>query len=391
MELLFWILLGLLFYTYIGYGMLIAVLAKAGQFLKKSQPKQYIKNDPGLPNVCLLVAAYNEEDFIQQKIENCFEQDYPKDKLTYFFVSDGSNDRTAEIIKRFSEIKAFHKNERKGKIAAVQRVMPFVNSEIVVFTDANTLLNRDAVFNLLRHFKENKIGAVAGEKRIQIESSMGASAAGEGIYWKYESLIKKWESLFHTVVGAAGELFAIRAELYEAVENDTLVEDFHMTINIAAKGHSVVYDSEAYAIEGPSNDISEEFKRKKRIAAGGWQAAYRLRKLLNPFRYGLLSFQYFSHRVLRWTIAPLCLPLLLLVNIHLALTGSIYFQVLLFLQCLFYLLAIVGWLAEQNKMKFKVFFVPFYFCFMNFAVFAGLYSLLKGEQSVVWEKANRKK
>ncbi len=163
-----------------------------------------------------------------------------------------------------------------------------------------------------------------------------------------------------------------------------------MTMEIAAEGYKVVYEPEAYAIEGPSDNITEEFKRKKRIAAGGWQAVYRLKRVLNPFKYGWLSFQYISHRVLRWTLAPFSLPLILLLNIYLSVANnSEFYNYLLFLQILFYSLALIGWVLEQRKLKLKVFFVPFYFCFMNYAVFAGLFNLLKGQQSVVWEKAKR--
>lgn len=368
----------------------MALLANFKKLFKSTLPNQYSISDPNLPSVSIFVAAYNEEDCIEKKILNCLEQNYPKDKISYYFVSDGSDDQTASIINSYKEIHAFHKAERKGKIAAVQRVVPNVNTEIVVFTDANALLNNDAVFNLVRHFKDKNTGAVAGEKRIKSENSMAASGAGEGIYWQYESFLKKCESDFNTVVGAAGELFAIRTKLYENIQTDTLVEDFQMTMKIASKGYHVVYDAEAFAIEGPSKNIREEFKRKKRIAAGGWQSAYRLFYLLNPIKYGLLSFQFFSHRIMRWTLAPFSIPLLFAVNIYLLNSEKDYFKWIFIIQCLFYLFALIGWFIERNKLSFKLFFVPFYFCFMNYAVFAGLYSLLSGKQSVVWEKAGRK-
>lgn len=390
LEIAFWCLLGLLLYTYFGYGVLIAFLAKIKSVFSSKKASLYTTSDKDLPSVCVLVAAFNEADFIEKKIQNSFKLDYPKDKISFLFVSDGSNDDTPKLIEQHKNIRHFHKAERMGKIAAVQRVMPHVESEIVVFTDANTLLNKDAVYKLIRHFKDEKVGAIAGEKRVKTGVGASASGAGEGIYWKYESLLKKWDSKFHTVVGAAGELFAIRKKLYHPVELDTLVEDFKMTMEIAANGYKVVYEPEAYAIEGPSDNITEEFKRKKRIAAGGWQAVYRLRRVLNPFKYGWLSFQYISHRVLRWTLAPFSLPLILLLNIFLCVNGNNeLYNYLLFLQIFFYTLALIGWVLEQRKLKLKVFFVPFYFCFMNYAVFAGLLSLIKGQQSVVWEKAKR--
>ncbi|MEM8908110.1 MAG: glycosyltransferase, partial [Bacteroidota bacterium] len=213
--------------------------------------------------------------------------------------------------------------------------------------------------------------------------------AGEGIYWKYESTLKKWDSELYSVVGAAGELFSIRTKLYEAVPQDTIIEDFFMTLRIAQKGYKVVYEPAAYAVESSSASVKEELKRKIRIAAGGIQAIIRLAPLLNVFKYGILSFQYISHRVLRWTLAPIALPILLLVNIALALHGEPLYQWLLVGQVLFYSSALVGYLLEKRAIKFKAFFVPYYFCIMNYAVFRGFYRILRGSQSVVWERAKR--
>jgi cellulose synthase/poly-beta-1,6-N-acetylglucosamine synthase-like glycosyltransferase len=216
-----------------------------------------------------------------------------------------------------------------------------------------------------------------------------ASSAGEGIYWKYESLLKKWDAELWSVVGAAGELFAIRTECYEPVPPDTLVEDFYLTMRIAQRGWRVQYESGAWAAEGSSASVAEEMKRKVRIAAGGLQAVWRLRSLLNPFQYGIFSFQYISHRVLRWTVAPILLPALLIINILLAIKASQLYQILLLAQILFYLAAMAGWVLEQRKLKVKALFVPYYFCLMNWAMYAGLLRLLRGKQSVLWEKAKR--
>ena len=154
---------------------------------------------------------------------------------------------------------------------------------------------------MVRHYADPTVGAIAGEKRVQMSAE--ASGAGEGLYWKYESLLKKWDSRLYSAVGAAGELFSVRTDLYAPVEKDTLIEDFVMTMRIAKQGFRIVYESEAYAVESHSADVKEELKRKIRISAGGLQAVWRLRDLLNPFKYGVLSFQYWSHRVLRWTLS----------------------------------------------------------------------------------------
>ncbi|HAD11447.1 MAG TPA: glycosyl transferase, partial [Saprospirales bacterium] len=347
-----------------------------------------------LPAVTFVVCAFNEEDWILQKIENSLALEYPRHLIRFCFVTDGSDDRTASLVQTYpypSDVQwqLMHQPERRGKIAAFQRAMTSIQTPVVVSTDANTFVNKEALKHLVRHFNDPKVGAVAGEKRISMAEKEDASSAGEGIYWRYESLLKKWDAALWTVVGAAGELFAIRTECYEPVPSDTLVEDFYMTMRIAQRGWRVAYAPDAWAAERSSASVAEEMKRKVRIAAGGLQAIVRLAALLNPFRYGVLSFQYISHRVLRWTLAPLLLPVLLIINLLLALQGSVLYTFLLAGQIIFYLAALAGWILERRKLKVKAFFIPYYFCLMNWAMYAGLIRLLRGKQTVIWEKARR--
>lgn len=392
-EIIFWLLVAIVVYAYVGYGLILYLMVKIKRIFKPDElPKIPAKKD--LPEVTFVVAAYNEEDWIEDKIRNSLEFDYPKDKIHYYFVTDGSSDTTPHLIRKYPiaeniNLRVFHRPERRGKIAAVERIMPEVKTPLVIYTDANTVVNKKAILNIVRHYQDEKVGAVAGEKRIQLGDKNEASSAGEGTYWKYESQLKKWDSELYSVVGAAGELFSIRTDLYEAVEKDSIIEDFIMTLRIAKRGYRVRYEPEAYAVETSSASVKEELKRKIRIAAGGWQSIFRLLPLLNIFKYGLLSFQYISHRVLRWTIAPFSLPLLLGINIVLALSGSTFYQGLLALQLLFYALAFVGYLMEKRQMKFTAFFIPYYFCIMNYAVYRGFGRIISGRQSVLWERAKR--
>lgn len=390
-QFLFFLCLLILFYTYIGYGILLYILIKLKRiFSVNNFTTNHAQDFQAVTTpVTVLIAAYNEADFIEDKIQNTLAQDYPSDLMSVFIVSDGSTDNTTGLVGKYAAIQLFHIPERKGKIAAINRVMPFVKTPVVIYTDANTLLNREAVSNIVRHFADPKIGAVAGEKRIRVKQNDDASSAGEGFYWKYESMLKKWDSELYSVVGAAGELFAIRTELFEIVPTDTIIEDFYKTLRIAQKGYRVVYEPEAYATEAPSASVSEELKRKVRIAAGGLQAIYRLKALFNPLKYGILSFQFISHRVLRWTLAPFALPLLLLSNLFLTIQNNGWWSVVLVLQMVFYLSALIGYFLESRKLKFKVFFIPYYFCVMNYAVYAGFWRILTGNQSVIWEKAKR--
>jgi biofilm PGA synthesis N-glycosyltransferase PgaC len=391
LKIIFFILLFIVFYAYLGYGMLLFILLKIKRLFSKKVDNYDSKF---LPEVTYMVAAFNEEDWIGEKIKNSFEFDYPKDKIKFFFVTDGSDDSTPDMVKNYPtpegyDLHLFHQPERRGKIAAVDRVMEFVKTPIVIFSDANTFVNPDAIRNIVRHYKNEKVGAVAGEKRISLDDSGAANEAGEGLYWKYESTLKKWDSEFYSVVGAAGELFSVRTELFRPVPPDTIIEDFVMTMRIADNGYKVVYEPEARAVETASASVKEELKRKIRIAAGGIQAIGRLSSMLLPFKNPVLTFQYISHRVLRWTLAPLALPFLLMTNIYLAQLGEPLFNYILWCQIAFYAMALVGFFLKKQKLKFKAFFVPYYFCVMNYAMYRGFFRAIGGKQSVLWEKAKR--
>ncbi|WP_425390680.1 glycosyltransferase family 2 protein [Ekhidna sp.] len=385
LELILILSFGILFYTYIGYGLICWVLVK----LKKQSNIQALDVED-LPEVTHIIAAYNEEDIIQDKINNCQLLSYPKEKIRTIIVTDGSSDGTVDIVKNNKEISLFHKQERSGKLAAVNRVMGEVKSPITIFSDANAMLNVNAIKEMVKHFQFNTVGGVAGEKVVLSEEEDDASAAGEGIYWKYESFLKKLDYKLHSVVGAAGELFAVRTELYETPDKDTLIEDFVTTLRIAQKGYRVAYEPNAKAKEYASSSLDDELKRKVRISAGGLQAIWMLRTLLNPFKYKMLHFQYVSHRVLRWTLAPLALPVVFICSFLLAKTGVWYYEVLFGAQALFYLAALGGYYFERVKTRFKIFFIPFYFMFMNLSVYLGLIKLMLGSYSVNWEKANRR-
>lgn len=309
------------------------------------------------------------------------------------WVTDGSDDGTPEELKKHDGVMVHHLPERKGKIGAMNRGMNFVTTPVVVFSDANTLLGKESVRRIVKLFSDPKVGCVSGEKRILSKEKDSAAGSGEGLYWKYESALKKWDAELYSVVGAAGELFAIRTELYREVERDTLLDDFIISLRVAQDGYTIQYDPEAYAMETASANVKEELKRKIRISAGGIQSVVRLRSLLNIFKYGTLSFQYISHRVLRWTLTPLCLllliPLLLVIAINEGITGFGLYSTLFWLQILFYLSALAGWYLENRLIRVKLLFVPYYFFIMNLSAILGFKRYIKGSQSVNWERAKR--
>jgi cellulose synthase/poly-beta-1,6-N-acetylglucosamine synthase-like glycosyltransferase len=385
-EVLFWCSLVIVFYTYAGYSILLYILSR----FKKVERLVELSEDQ-LPHVTHIIAAYNEESVIHEKIENALSLDYPESKIKHIVVADGSNDGTVEILKRYSsKIQLFYQPERQGKLAAIERVLSEVDKEIVIFSDANAMLSRNAIGDIVRHFFNPKVGAVAGEKVVQTDLQDNASATGENIYWQYESLVKKWEYRLNSVIGAAGELFAIRKSLYNSPGPNSIIEDFVITMQIAMKGYRVAYEPDAKAYERSSTNIPQEAKRKVRIAAGGVQAMVRLYSLFNIFRHGILSWQYVSHRVLRWTLGPISLVLLLISNAILAFSGLDFFRPFLLVQIIFYGMSFLGFIMETRKTKMKLLYVPFYFTFMNFCVLLGMIRYAQGKVSVIWEKVERR-
>lgn len=396
LEILFWFCIGLVAYTYVGYGIIAWILVKTRKILGK-EFKKY-NDSTFLPKVTLVVPAYNEMSCIEAKVKNTFSLDYPADLMEVLFVTEGSNDGTSEYIDslkgNYSNLRMIGGDTRRGKIEAMNIAIKTINTPIVIFTDANTNLNNQVIKNIVRHFQDPVVGAVAGEKRIETEGSEAAAGAGEGLYWKYESFLKKLDTELYSVVGAAGELFAVRTHLFGEVEKDTLLDDFIVSLRIAASGYRVIYEPNAYASERPSFSIQEEMKRKIRIAAGGFQSIARLDFLWNIFRFGLLSFQYVSHRAMRWAVAPFCLPLIFLLNFILFfedtnLIKQPTYQLIMLAQIAFYLMAIIGYYLENKKIRIKALFVPFYFSFMNYCAIKGYFRYRNGLTSGIWEKAKR--
>lgn len=391
LEIIFWVALFIIFYSYLGYGILLFIIIKIRRILGLSKP--YTKYQDYQPEVTLFVAAYNEKDYVDEKVKNSFSLNYPKEKVKQVWVTDGSDDGTPDILRNYDGIEVYHEDARGGKIGAMNRGMKFVKTPIVIFSDGNTNLGEDSIKEIVNLFRNPKVGCVSGEKRIHSKSADAAAGAGEGLYWKYESTLKKWDAELYSVVGAAGELFAIRTELWQEVEKDTLLDDFIISLRVAMGGNTIQYNPNAYAIETASANVKEELKRKVRISAGGIQSVIRLSPLLNIFKYGTLSFQYISHRVLRWTLTPLLLLVIIPINFALASNAAFellnLYTILLYLQVLFYAMALLGWFLENRKIKVKILFIPYYFFIMNLSVYLGLNRYLKGNQSVKWERAKR--
>jgi cellulose synthase/poly-beta-1,6-N-acetylglucosamine synthase-like glycosyltransferase len=385
---LFWFSLFIVFYSYFGYGMLIWLLVSLRRFFSKNSGSQLGADFE--PEVSLIITAFNEEDFIEKKILNSLDLDYPAEKLRLIIITDGSDDKTPEIIRHYPQIELLHQPERRGKVAAMNRAVKSVRTPYMVFSDANTLLNRACLKQMLKHYANPKVGGVAGEKKILSGGKERAAVAGEGLYWKYESFLKRLDSEFHTVVGAAGELFSVKTALFHEASEDTIIEDLVQSLQICRDGYVVRYEPMAFATETASISMKEEQKRKIRISAGAFQAMVILKDLFNPFKHPVLSFQFISHRVLRWTLSPVSLVILFISNLVLVIKGTgILYSVVFLFQLVFYAMAWTGWLFAGRNLRIKGFYVPYYFMFMNLSVFLGFYRFIRKQQTAVWEKAIR--
>jgi biofilm PGA synthesis N-glycosyltransferase PgaC len=373
----------IVFYNYAGYA-LLAVLLSVGRRRRKT----IVPDEAALPSVSFIVAAFNEEGCIAKKIHNSLAQQYPRDKIEFIFVTDGSSDKTPAIVAGHAAIRLLHEPRRSGKSAAINRAVAAASSDILIFSDANTELNKDAVLLIARHYADAKVGGVAGEKKvISMEGGAGQHGEGEGMYWKYESLLKRIDSDCYSVVGAAGELFSLRKHLYSELPANIILDDFVLSLRAAQQGFRIIYEPGAFAMELPSFSYREEQKRKVRIAAGGFQSILLLRGLLLFWRHPRLSFLYISHRVLRWAVSPLCLVLAFVSNLALCfVTDKLSFKIIFGFQLVFYGMALV---ARFAAVKNKLFKVPYYFTFMNVSVILGFFRFLGGRQSAVWEKARR--
>ena len=380
---LFWVLLVLLFHTYFGYYFSLLILSKLFTSSKKSQTFQ------PAPSIALVIAAYNEENVIRNKLINSVKLDYPSDQIAIWVVSDGSSDKTNSIVKEFAK-KYNNINilelSRRGKSKAINTALKKINADIVIFSDANTMYDTQAATQLTKYFVDKKVGCVCG--RLQYSNPNNViSGKGEGFYWRYEVKLKILESELGYIAGANGAIYAIRHELFETLPPNTINDDFTISMKIVEKEYKSLYNKDAIAFEDVAPTVKGEFKRHIRDGAGHYIAVCHLIKLLNPL-LGLKSYIYWSHRILRW-LAPFILIMIFAINLFLA--NIVFYNYILLLQLLFYLLALFGFLlaiSKHNKIPF-LFYIPFYFCNLNLALLIGFFKAITGKQKVTWNRTER--
>jgi cellulose synthase/poly-beta-1,6-N-acetylglucosamine synthase-like glycosyltransferase len=377
MEVIFWVSILLTGYVYVGYPALLAVLRRWARVT--------IRDEQYCPSVSLVIAAYNEEKVLHEKLQNSLALQYPRERLEIVVASDGSTDATNMIAKAYEHqgVVLHEVVPRGGKARALGIAVPKVQGEIVVLSDANTMYQPDALQKLVRNFADPTVGAVSGDVRL-VDADPSHSRS-EGLYYRYERWLQGVESELGSIIGADGAMYALRRHLFQPPSVGLILDDFVISMNVARAGYRVVYEPEAVATEQGTLSSQEEFRRKVRIVSGGMQALRRgegLPRLQQPF----LLFCYVSHKLLRWFV-PCFLLLLLLSSCWLS--GTALYAVAYYAQVLFYAVAGVYAAGVPVLRHWSGSGVPYYFCLVNGAALIGLWKGLFHSPSGVWQRTTR--
>lgn len=377
MQVFFWVSVTLTLYVYIGYPVILAVLRRWARVT--------IHDKRHRPSVSLVIAAYNEEKVLHEKLQNSLALQYPPGRLEIVVASDGSTDATNTIAKAYENkgVVLHEVTPRGGKARALGLVVPHVRGEIVVLSDANTMYHPDALQKLVRNFADPTVGAVSGD--VQLVDAAPSHSRSEGLYYRYERWLQGVESELGSIIGADGAMYALRRNLFHPPSVGLILDDFVISMNVARAGYRVVYEPEAVATEQGTLSSREEFRRKVRIVSGGMQALRR-REGLPRFQQPFLWFCYVSHKLLRWFV-PCFLLVLLLSSFwlsNLALYAFAYYS-----QVLFYGAAGVYAAGVPALRRWGGSGVPYYFCLVNGAALIGLWKGLFHSPSGVWQRTTR--
>ena len=382
----FWLSLTLTVYTYFLYPLLLMLLSSFIKRLGKNRPLPPLLSDDALPALTMVISAYNERASLPQKIANCKNLDYPPDKISFLIGSDGSTDGTARVLRRIDDPRfaAVISRIRRGKVRMLNHLMNKVASEIVVFSDANTLYAPEALRRLVRCFQDPRVGAVIGKLDLFTPNRSPRACSTENLYWRYENRIKQMENTFGSVPAVNGGIFAIRRHLFGPLPENAVTEDQVLGMKIMAAGYRCVFAPDAHARESVS-DWTGELRRRIRISAGNFQSLFLVPSILNP-RLGWVCFAFISHKLLRWLVPFFLLAML---SSNLLLARQLFYGSTLLLQGLFYTLALLAALLPQLSAAVKIFALPKYFLTMNFAILVGLARALSRRQRVTWSRSHR--
>lgn len=380
-TLLFWASVGTIVYAYVLYPLIVWSLAQIfGRSPSCGEPAA-----SRLPSVSVLIAAHNEERVIGDRIRNALALDYPANLLEVVVASDGSSDATTRIVRQFAgrDVQLLESPVRQGKAAMLNAAFRVLRGDIVLLSDANTFMQPDALRSMVRWFADPHTGVVCG-RLVLIDPTTGRNV--DGMYWRYETFLKRCEGRLGGLLGANGAIYAVRRALFTGIRRDTIIDDFVIPLKMHLRtGCAIVYDDGAVAHEESAPDLAAEFKRRSRIGAGGFQSIVTLGRLLRP-REGWIAFTFLSHKVLRWA-CPFALVSALAANIVLAVDPR--YRLLLALQVVVYLLAVIGhWVTGAHPLS-RVLRLTTMFALMNAALLVGFWRWVSGEQGGLWERTAR--
>lgn len=390
-EFVLWVAVASILYTYAGYPVLLVALASWRQlrsdwrFLSSGASRRARSEPHGaLPSVAVLVAAYNEQKHIEQRIRNLLALDYPPELLRIYVGSDGSDDATERLAAPFVGDRVVWRGftERRGKPSVVNDLAALATEQVLVFTDANTSFAPDAVRRLVRHLQDPSVGCVSGELRLVAREGVENQ---DHIYWRYERLLKFLENRLDALLGANGGIYALRREHYRAIPSNTIVDDFWISMELVRQDHRCVYDPEAVAYEDVPERIGDEFRRRVRIGIGNYQALRHFASLLSP-RRGMVALAFFSHKVLRWLV-PHCMVVAAVANV--ALLSQPFYRWLAAGQVAFYALALFGYLRSRNGVAPAPLRIPLFLVSMNLALLFGWWKYLTGRYGGTWARTAR--
>lgn len=379
-RLTFWLAVGLIVYTYVGYSVVILILSR---FVRNP-----IRIAPIEPRVTFLITAYNEEKNIAAKLEQTLTLDYPRAKLELLVASDGSTDRTDEIVRGFADrgVRLVRVEGRVGKTETQNQAVKQATGDIIIFSDATTRYERSAIRNLVRNYADPGVGAVSG--RYEYFNPTGASiGVGSVLFWKYENLIKRLQTDIKTITGCCGCIYSVRRSAYVPLPAD-IISDLVEPLKVVEQGYRIVFEPDAIAFEETTEQTQEEFRMRVRVVTRGMRGLLYMKGLFNPFRHAFVTFQLLSHKVLRWMI-PLVLLVAFLANLVLAVDGHRFYSATLALQLAFYMLALIGFLVEKRNILAKPLTVPLYFMTVNIAAVVAMYRIWKGYKAVTWETVRK--
>lgn len=379
-ERLFLICIFLIIYCYFLYPLIITLIAR--KYEKVVDKKSY------RPKVSIVISAYNEEDVIEARIKNLLELDYPKTKYEILIGSDGSDDQTIPLLKKFSDarLSIFDFTERRGKMSVINNLIQHTKGEVIIFTDARQTFSPDAVKELVANFSDPDVGCVSGE--LILSKGEEATSKGVSLYWNYEKYIRRQESAVHSMLGATGAIYAIRKELFTPIPEDIILDDMYIPFRIIQKGKRAIFDDSAKAYDKAAEDPKEENRRKVRTLSGNYQLFGIFYDMFVPLK-SPIALQLFSHKFLRLMV-PFLLIGAFILNIFLMKSG--FYTALMMLQIMFYSLAVMGGLAKLENYDnlniiFKVSYIPYVFCLLNYSALMGFYKFMFSRQEVMWQKA----